>query len=75
MSKKATQISESVESTQPAFIEELIKNGSTVLNAQTYEELTEMVDDIPAECRYSVGAIAKSKEDGSYSLRVDLIKP
>lgn len=75
MSKKVIQTSEQSESTQPAFVEELLKNGSTVIHAQTYDELTAMVDNIPAECRYAVGAIGKSKENGSYSLRVDIVKP
>ena len=35
-------------SQQPKYIEELLKNGTTVLSAASREELTEMVNDIPA---------------------------
>ncbi len=71
MSKKATQTSDVTESKQPEYISELLLNGTAVLKAKTRDELSEMVNDIPADCRYSVGAVGRL-EDGTYSLRVDI---
>lgn len=72
MSKKATQTSDVTESKQPEYISELLLNGTAVLKAKTRDELSEMVNDIPADCRYSVGAVGHCLENGTYSLRVDI---
>lgn len=72
MSKKATQTSDAVENSQATIYDELLKNGTAVLKAKTREGLAEMVDNIPADCRYSVGAVGHCLKDGTYSLRVDL---
>lgn len=58
---------------QPKYIEELLKNGTTVLQANTREELAEMVNEIPADCRYMVGAVGRTRDNGTYTLRVDII--
>ena len=71
MSKKATQTSEQE---QPAYVADLLLNGTTVLEAPTREALAEMVDVIPADCRYSVGAVGKKQDGSVYTLRVDIIK-
>lgn len=71
MSKKETQASDA-EIKQPEYISELLLNGSAILKAKTREELAEMVNEIPADCHYSVGAVGHCLEDGTYSLRVDL---
>ena len=71
MSKKATQTSES---SQPAYVADLLLNGTTVLEAPTREELAEMVNDIPADCRYSVGAVGRKADGSAYTLRIDIIK-
>ena len=70
MSKKATQTSEE----QPAYVADLLLNGTTVLEAPTREALAEMVNDIPADCRYSVGAVGRKQDGSAYTLRVDIIK-
>ena len=70
MSKKATQTSEE----QPAYVADLLLNGTTVLEAPTREAQAEMVDVIPADCRYSVGAVGKKQDGSAYTLRVDIIK-
>lgn len=73
--KKATQKSESqetVESIQPAFVDELLKNGTAILTALSREELAEIVNDIPADCKYAVGAVGHNPATGVFSLRVDL---
>ena len=69
MSKKTTEITETQ---QPAFVEELLKNGTAILTAKTREELSEMVNDIPADCHYGAGAVGKNPETGLFSLRIDI---
>ena len=69
MSKKTT---ETTETQQPAFVEELLKNGTAVLTAKTREELAEMVNDIPADCSYMAGAVGFNPETGAFTLRVDI---
>ncbi len=58
---------------QPKHIEELLKNGTTVLKANTREELAEMINEIPADCRYMAGAVGRTRDNGTYTLRVDII--
>ena len=74
MSKKPDELpNEQEQKKQPAHVEELMKNGKVVLEAPTTEALAEMVNDIPADCRYSVGAVGH-KTDGTRVLQVDIIK-
>ena len=70
--KEATQQPETVESSQPAFVAELLNNGTAVLTANTREELAEMVNDIPADCSYIAGAVGFNPETGAFTLRVDI---
>ena len=60
------------EQNQPAYVAELLLNGTAILTAKTREELAEMVDNIPAECHYGAGAVGRHPETGLYSLRIDL---
>lgn len=69
MSKKATDEKQQ----QPAYVEELLKNGTAVLTAKTREELADMVNDIPADLRYGAGAAGYNPETGAFTLRVDII--
>lgn len=69
MSKKTTNTEETQ---QPAFVEELLKNGTAILTAKTRDELAEMVNDIPADCSYGAGAVGFNPETGAFSLRVDI---
>lgn len=74
MSKKTDELpNEQEQKKQPAHVEELLKNGKVVLEAPTMEALADMVNDIPADCRYSVGAVGH-KADGTRVLQVDIIK-
>ena len=74
MSKKADELpNEQEQKKQPAHVEKLLKNGKVVLEAPTMEALADMVNDIPADCRYSVGAVGH-KADGTRVLQVDIIK-
>lgn len=74
MSKKTDELpNEQEQKKQPAHVEELMKNGKVVLEAPTMEALADMVNEIPADCRYSVGAVGH-KADGTRVLQVDIIK-
>jgi len=57
---------------QPSVVDELKKKGYTILSAATREELAEMLDNIPADCSYSVGAIGQCFANGTWTLRIDL---
>ena len=59
---------------QPAYVADLLLNGTTVLEAPTREALAEMVNDIPTECKYCVGAVGRKPDGSAYTLRVDIIK-
>ena len=75
MGKKTTETvtSESVADTQQSsYVEELLKNGTVILTANSREELVEMVNDIPANIRYGAGAVGFNHETGVYMLRVDI---
>ena len=75
MSKKTTeQVVSGVpaDTRQPAYVEELLKNGTTILTAKTRDELAGMVNDIPADCSYMAGAVGFNPETGVFSLRLDI---
>jgi hypothetical protein len=78
MSKtKATQTSESVEtveSAQPSIYDDLLKNGTSILEAPTREALAELVDNIPADCKYAVGAVGRKGDGSAYTIQVDIVK-
>ena len=59
-------------SKQPAHVAELLLNGTVTITAKTRDELTAMVNDIPAECSYGAGAVGRNPETGDFSLRLDL---
>ena len=62
------------ETQQPSVYDDLLKNGTAVLEAPTREALAEMVNDIPADVRYAVGAVGRKQDGSAYTLRVDIIK-
>ena len=59
---------------QPSVYDDLLKNGTAVLEAPTREALSELVDNIPADVRYAVGAVGRKQDGSAYTLRVDIIK-
>ncbi len=65
---------ETVESSQPAFVAELLNNGNAILEASTREELAELVNLIPAECKYMAGAVGRKADGSAYTLQVDIVK-
>lgn len=67
-------MSKKTDEQQTAYVEELLKNGTAVLSAKSRDELTEMVNEIPADCKYAVGAVGRSQDGCTYTLQVDIIK-
>lgn len=67
-------MSKKTDNEQPKYIDELLKNGTAVLSANTRDELAEMVNNIPADCKYAVGAVGCSQDGCTYTLQVDIIK-
>ena len=59
---------------QPEFVKDLIEKGTTTLSAPTREALAEMVGNLPAECKYMVGAVGRTQDGSTYTLQVDIIK-
>ena len=77
MSKTPTPKSEQVEtaeSTQPSVYDDLLKNGTAILEAPTREALAELVDNIPADCKYCVGAVGRKGDGSAYTIQVDIVK-
>ena len=79
MSKKNKEVvndpvDQQSENKQPAFVGELMLNGTVVITGKTREELAETVNDIPADCKYGVGAVGQDRETKIFSLRIDLIQ-
>ena len=62
------------ETQQPSVYDELLKNGKAVLEAPTREALAELVDNIPADCKYAVGAVGRKGDGSAYTIRVDIVK-
>lgn len=74
MNKKATDKTEETKETkQPAYVDELLSNGTALLTAKTREELAKIVNEIPAGVKYSAGAVGKNFETGVFTLRLDII--
>lgn len=59
---------------QPDYVADLLKNGTTTLTAQTRDELAEMLDQIPADVRVGAGAVGQNRDTGLFSIRIDIIK-
>jgi hypothetical protein len=77
MNKTPTPKSEQVEtaeSTQPSVYDDLLKNGTAILEAPSREALAELVDNIPADCKYAVGAVGRKGDGSAYTIRVDIVK-
>lgn len=68
MSKKT----ETTETKQPAFVEELLKNGTVTITSLTREDFDAMLKEIPEGVKYSVGAVGHNPETGVFTLRVDI---
>lgn len=73
MSKKTSTDSQQQETKRPAFVDELLKNGTIVLTSLTREDFAPMLAKIPDEVKYSAGAVGKNSETGVFTLRLDVI--
>lgn len=62
------------EDKQPTVYDDLLKNGTAILEASTREELADMVNLIPAECKYMAGAVGRKADGSAYTLQVDIVK-
>lgn len=56
----------------PTTYDDLLKNGTAILEAPTREELEKLVENIPADYRYSVGAMARKQDGSAYTIRIDI---
>lgn len=71
MSKNQQQKSE-----QPTVADELLKNGSITLQADSREELMAKFDELKASIKdvtLAAGCVGRSKDDGNYALRIDIV--
>lgn len=59
---------------QPDYVADLLKNGTTTLTAPTRDELGDMLDQIPADVRVGAGAVGQNRDTGHFSIRIDIIK-
>ena len=57
----------------PDFMKELQDKGCVVLTAQSRDELSAVVNDIPADVHYGAGAVGYNYDKGEYTLRIDLV--
>lgn len=57
----------------PAWVDELLKNGTATITALSRDEFDAMLADIPANVKYGAGAVARESETGIYVLRLDLV--
>lgn len=69
-----SKINDTEKKQQPAYVEKLLKNGTTTLRAKKREKLDEMVQQLPADVRVAAGIVARNRESGEYVLQVDIIK-
>lgn len=72
--KKETKTEAPQEQSQPDYVADLLKNGTTTLTAPTRDELGEMLDQIPADVRIGAGAVGQNRDTGIFSIRIDIIK-
>lgn len=73
MSEKVKQEAKVEETKQPTFVDTLLLEGTVTLTAKTRDELSEMVNSIPAEVKYGAGAVGQDFEHGVFTLQVSVI--
>ena len=62
------------ENKQHTVYDDLLKNGTAILEASTREELADIVNLIPADCKYMAGAVGRKADGSAYTLQVDIVK-
>ena len=73
MGKKKAKEPTAPQNEQPAYVQELLTNGTVILTASDREDFGDLIATIPAKVRYAAGAIGKNPETGVFSLRLDLV--
>ena len=71
MSKKTTTQQNADAPVADKFAE-LKEHGHMTLTAASRDELAAIVNQIPADVKYMAGAVGRSRDDGMYSLRIEL---
>ncbi|MBR2017314.1 MAG: hypothetical protein IKA00_08505 [Prevotella sp.] len=85
MGKSKTEEAKEVENLQPEaqqeqqptggdFLQTLNEKGTIIILSPTREGLGEIINTIPAEVKYSVGAVGRNYETQEFTLRLDIIK-
>lgn len=62
---------------QPSTVDELLKNGTITIKAANLDDLMAAFADLKASAKdvtLSTGAVGRSKEDGTFTLRIDVVK-
>ena len=76
MSKNQTPKSEQAEASNPVA-DALLLDGATVLTAPSREELFAKFNEIKASVKdvpLMTGAVGRSRDDGTYSLQINIVK-
>lgn len=71
MSKKNTETTTPAAS--PAGKPTAKATGSIALEAPTREALAELIDNLPADARYAVGAVGRKHDGSAYTIQVEII--
>lgn len=77
MSKNQTPKSEQAEAKVNPVADALLLDGATVLTAPSREELFAKFNEIKASVKdvpLMTGAVGRSRDDGTYSLQVNIVK-
>ena len=81
MSKKTNKKTDSpeveqpkVETTQPAYVQELLEKGAVVIFGRTEGELNDMLANIPSDINFTAGAIGYYISKGLYRIQLNLKK-
>lgn len=56
------------------ILQTLNEKGTIIISSPTREGLAEIVNTIPAEVKYSVGAVGRNYGTQEFTLRLDIIK-
>jgi hypothetical protein len=77
MSKNQTPKSEQAEAKGNPVADALLLDGQTILTANSREELFAKFNEIKASVKdvpLATGAVGRSRDDGTYSLQVNIVK-
>ena len=73
MSKKTNKKTESpAETTQPAYVKELMEKGVAVITGRSRGELDEKLAAIPSDVNFYTGAVGQYMGTGLYRIQVNI---